>query len=152
IQTLLSRLITNLRSNIEIPTCINIVAHIRRMGILNDYELKILFIQQRILYLDSITQEMRNTNPYHYLMKYTEVLRNELFKIVTQYQAVFSNHVMVDDSILSSCIMHVVHPYLEQLKSNIAKISQGEELLKLLLECMSCGQTLAKVGADIRGL
>lgn len=152
IYNLINRLILLLRSEIEdYSTCLKVITHLRRIGILNENELRKLFLQQRIYYFNSILKNLKKTNTYQYLIEYTENLKNELFKIVMQYYSVFPQDVhKIDD--LSSCIFHIIQEYLNILNIYLNKINSGEEMRKLMKQCLFCAQTLSKIGSDITGL
>jgi len=145
---LLNQLLLRLKQDgCNIRNSIQIISLLRRMQIANDDELKMLFLQCRMHSLNN--QQLEKNNVYEYLLKLTSNFRVGCFDTITQYKSVFSHH----DSILSSCMLHLVQPYLNTLNHYLEESQlSGEEYRKLLEECMFCGSTLSKVGIDFRPL
>ncbi|KAL5038270.1 hypothetical protein BDV3_001583 [Batrachochytrium dendrobatidis] len=52
-EMMLSQLILLLRGNIKLPLCIRVIGYLRRMGALAESELRLVFLQQRDLYMST---------------------------------------------------------------------------------------------------
>eukprot|EP00742_Colponemidia_sp_Colp-10_P007541 GILJ01008128.1.p1 GENE.GILJ01008128.1~~GILJ01008128.1.p1 ORF type:complete len:673 (+),score=105.28 GILJ01008128.1:31-2049(+) len=153
-QQLLQSLLDMLKTNIPLTGCLRIVSFLRRLGAYSEVELAMKFLQNRDQWLRSSFDDIPNTNDSSvYVQKYVDVLRTHIFDIVTQYQAIF-----VDDdedrggTILFAWIVEKSYDLLHQLSIHLPRIQDGSSLSNALEQCMYCGHSLARVGADLRPL
>ena len=169
---MLSQLLGKLGGQITLPECLRIVGFIRRMAVYSETELRLKFLQARDLYFDSLfstavrTQspgggEARIGDAYAHLCHVTELTRVSVFDTVTQYRALFSD----DDALLSgAALTHVsyrqifsawifkrVQTYKTTVETTLGSDDLEEQSLDSLLgQVMYFGQSLARVGFDLR--
>ncbi|VAI28663.1 unnamed protein product [Triticum turgidum subsp. durum] len=91
IQSLISQLLQKLRSNIQLPECLRIVAHLRRIGVFSESELCLQFLRCREAWLSGILDDLDQRNVYDYLKGMVSCHRTHLFDVVNQYRAIFNN-------------------------------------------------------------
>ncbi|XBH90237.1 hypothetical protein VPH35_081962 [Triticum aestivum] len=91
IQSLISQLLQKLRSNIQLPECLRIVAHLRRIGVFSESELRLQFLRCREAWLSGILDDLDQRNVYDYLKGMVSCHRTHLFDVVNQYRAIFNN-------------------------------------------------------------
>ncbi|XP_072991918.1 conserved oligomeric Golgi complex subunit 8 [Typha latifolia] len=156
-QSLLSQLLQKLQSNIQLPECLRIVSHLRRIGVFSEPELRLQFLRCREAWLSGILDDLDQRNVYEYLKGMVHCHRMHLFDVVNQYRAIFNNDKSgseenYDGGLLFSWAMHQIENHLSTLEAMLPKISEGGSLSNILDQCMYCAMGLGLVGLDFRGL
>ncbi|KAJ6794679.1 conserved oligomeric Golgi complex subunit 8 [Iris pallida] len=156
-QSLLSQLLQKLRSNIQVPECLRIVAHLRRIGVYSESEMRLQFLRCREAWLSGILDDLDKRNVYDYLKGMVNCHRTNLFDVVNQYRAIFNNDKSgseenYDGGLLFSWAMHQIENHLSTLEVMLPKITEGGSLSNILDQCMYCAMGLGLVGLDFRGL
>ncbi|XP_078179591.1 conserved oligomeric Golgi complex subunit 8-like [Carex rostrata] len=156
-QSMVSQLLQKLRSNIQLSECIRIVAHLRRIVVFAESELRLQFLRCREAWLSSSLEELDQRNVYDFLKDMVNCYRRNLFDVVTQYRAIFSNDKSgsdenYDGGLLFSWAMHQVKNHLSTLEEMLPKISDGVSMSNTLDNCMYCAIGLGMVGLDFRAL
>ncbi|GMH12375.1 hypothetical protein Nepgr_014216 [Nepenthes gracilis] len=156
-QSLLSQLLQKLRSNIQLPECLRIIGYLRRIGVFNEYEMRLQFLRCREAWLTGILDDLDQRNAYEYLKGMVNCHRMHLFDVVNQYRAIFADDTSgseenYDGGLLFSWAMHQITSLLKTLKKMLPMISEGGSLSNILDQCMYCAMGLGWVGLDFRGL
>ncbi|CAA7402950.1 unnamed protein product [Spirodela intermedia] len=156
-QAMLSQLLQKLRSNIQLPECLRIVAHLRRVGVFSESEMRLQFLRCREAWLAAILDDLDQRNAYEYLKGMVNCHRMHLFDVVNQYRAIFNNDKSgneenYDGGLLFSWAMHQINTHLSTLEAMLPKIADGGALSNILDQCMYCAMGLGLVGLDFRGL
>ncbi|CAA0821288.1 conserved oligomeric Golgi complex component-related / COG complex component-related [Striga hermonthica] len=156
-QSLLSQLLQKLKSNIQLPECLHIIGYLRRIGVFNEYEMRLQFLRCREAWLTGILDDLDQRNPYEYLKGMVNCQRMHLFDVVNQYRAIFvddtsGNEENYDGGLLFDWAMHQITLHLKTLKIMLPKISEGGSLSNILDQSMYCAMGLGWVGLDFRGL
>ncbi|KAM0932715.1 putative oligomeric Golgi complex subunit 8, cullin repeat-like-containing domain superfamily [Dioscorea sansibarensis] len=157
IQSMLSQLLQKLRSNIQLPECLRIVAHLRRIGVFTESEMRLQFLRCREAWLSGILDDLDQRNVYDYLKGMVNCHRMHLFDVVNQYRAIFNNDKSgseenYDGGLLFSWAMHQIKNHLTTLEAMLPRITDGGSLSNILDQCMYCAMGLGLVGLDFRGL
>ncbi|CAG8616964.1 12789_t:CDS:2 [Rhizophagus irregularis] len=94
-QLMLSKLISLLREQIKLPSCLKVIGYLRRMEAFDEAELRLVFLLSRDAYLQSLihTIDKERKDPVHYLKKWIDIFREHFFDIVTQYRTIFADDV-----------------------------------------------------------
>ncbi|OVA04466.1 Conserved oligomeric Golgi complex subunit 8 [Macleaya cordata] len=157
-QSLLSQLLQKLRSNIQLPECLRIIGHLRRIGVFTESEMRLQqFLRCRESWLAGILDDLDQRNVYDYLKGMVNCHRMHLFDVVNQYRAIFADDKSgseenYDGGLLFSWAMHQITSLLRTLKTMLPKITEGGSLSNILDQCMYCAMGLGWVGLDFRGL
>lgn len=156
--TMLKQLLSQLKTDLQLPKCLQIIGFIKRMQAFTDPELKLKFLQLREIWLKDLLAEIDQSDPQQHLIRTIEVTRVNLFNIITQYRSIFSDDatsVGRDDSVESNKIFNSwIHDRINDfLKTLETDLSRGVSSLETVLgQCMYFGLSFSRVGADFRGL
>ncbi|XP_055837984.1 conserved oligomeric Golgi complex subunit 8 [Episyrphus balteatus] len=159
--TMLAQLVAQLKTDLQLPKCLQIVGYLRRMQAFGNNELKLKFLQARDAWLTNSLNSIPRDDAQQHLTKTIEVTRINLFNIITQYRAIFpdedassslkANSLSSDAGRLFQSWLHrKIANFLETLETDLLK---GVNSLDTVLgQCMYFGLSFSRVGADFRAL
>ncbi|RIA91699.1 Dor1-like family-domain-containing protein [Glomus cerebriforme] len=92
-QLMLSNIISLLREQIKLPSCLKVIGYLRRMEAFDEAELRLVFLLSRDAYLQTLIRaiDKEKKDPVHYLKKWIDIFREHFFDIITQYRAIFAD-------------------------------------------------------------
>lgn len=144
-----TRLLSELKGELSLPRCLVDIGVLRRMGALSEAELRLIFLQARGYHLSSLLSAPNAENQSG-IMKRIEIYRSQLFNIITQYKGVFPESTVMpgkqrQSPLLEEWVSNKVNEFLSGAESWTSESSTVEGVMYL-------GQSLGRVGCDLRGL
>lgn len=140
-QALVAQLIQQLHGAAPLSQSLKIVSLLRRMELLSEAELRLLFLQARTRHVEtalSAIQPLRDKDAYTYICRFVETNRVQLFDVVTQYRAIFADDVgslstallgdaAGDGKLASAADLLSDNPIWDELGSAILPSAGGDE-------------------------
>ena len=154
-ERMLVQLISLLGGSVKLPLAMRVIGFLRRMELFSDTELKIVFLNQRNVYLNFQLDQIQSSDPSEYLKRYIEVSRETFFDILTQYSAIFTDShssFSNSDSILSFYATFRVNELLDITQIKLNEIHDASSIQSLLTQMMYYGMSLGRLGLDFRHL
>lgn len=156
---MLHQLLSQLKQELTLPKCLQIVGHLRRMEVFTELELKLKFLQARGYWLEHCLKYIPKDDPNHHLTKTVEITRVNLFNIITQYRAIFNDEESMpisslkneinENIIFYTWINDRIADFLSTLDEDLKSVTSIESILD---QCMYFGLSFSKVGCDFRSL
>uniref|UniRef100_A0A182SKE4 Conserved oligomeric Golgi complex subunit 8 n=1 Tax=Anopheles maculatus TaxID=74869 RepID=A0A182SKE4_9DIPT len=165
--TMLMQLLAQLRTDLQLPKCLQVVGYLRRMQAFSTSELKLKFLQTRTSWLKDLLANIPTDDAHIHLTKTIEATRVHLFNIITQYRAIFpddeesfspfgvtiGNERMAGDEgkIFHSWLHDQIMEFVRSLERDLASndITSYDTILG---QCMYFGLSFSRVGIDFRAL
>ena len=154
-----SALLALLSSHIQLAQCLKVTSYLRRLEGYDEATLRQQFLSSRDEYVAGLLRAVQGSG-YEFAAKYLDIVRVQLFDIVTQYRAIFVDDTSTtaeeerndDGGLLYRWIHHRVALLIAMLAQQLPAISEGSYIYNLLEQCVYCGTSLARVGVDFRPL
>ncbi|XP_033172967.1 conserved oligomeric Golgi complex subunit 8 [Drosophila mauritiana] len=164
--TMLVQLVAQLRTDLQLPKCLQIVGYLRRMQAFGDNELRLKFLQARDAWLTSCLEAIPTADAQQHLSKTIEITRINLFNIITQYRAIFPEDEGTlktqsslrplqgvscnGDRLFQAWLHNKINDFLQTLEHDL-QLGVGS-VETVLGQCMYFGLSFSRVGADFRAL
>ncbi|KAK4887329.1 hypothetical protein RN001_003600 [Aquatica leii] len=157
---MLHHLLIQLKQDLQLSRCLQIVSYLRRMEVFTEAELRLKFLQAREVWLKHCLNSIENISANYHINKTIEVTRVNLFSIITQYKAIFNDddhsstilnkqHNVNENVIFFSWIRDRIHEFLTTLENDLSK--EVTSIESILGQCMYFGLSFSRVGCDFRG-
>ncbi|XP_053684204.1 conserved oligomeric Golgi complex subunit 8 [Sabethes cyaneus] len=163
--TMLVQLLSQLRTDLQLPKCLQVVGYLRRMQAFTTPELKLKFLQIRTSWFRNLLGKIPQQDAHTHLTKTIEATRIHLFNIITQYRAIFpdeedlmSMSVITSDrnatdgsKIFHSWLHDQIVAFISVLEKDLAS-NNINSFDTILGQCMYFGLSFSRVGVDFRSL
>lgn len=158
------QLLATLGSTVKLPVCLAVIGHLRRMGRTDEHGLRAQFLRSRSAWVDAQLARLlplRASSPYGYVTKYLDCSRTSLFEVVTQYRSIFVDDTAADADdedarrgrgLLYYWAARRSRTLIATMRDALPALPDSSFVAGALEQCMYCGQSLARVGIDFRGL
>lgn len=149
-ELMLEQLLSRLSDAIQLPECLRIIGYVRRLGMLQEKQLRVAFLRRREAWILSSIAELESDGrtAYDHLKRLTDVYRVQVFDVAMQYKALFSE----GPKILETWADRQIAAYLTSLSRLLPGLTDGGALASVLDHVMYCGASLGRVGMDFRPL
>ena len=152
-----------LRGPVKLPLLIRVIGYLRRMQNTNESDLAVCFLQQRDAFIESLLDNIKETDPSAYCRKYIDITRilinlgEHFFDLTTHYKAIFTDHPHCDpmtvNAIFSSYCNHRLHHFSTVIELTLDHPDlQISHILSIMNQTMYFGMSLGRVGLDFRSL
>ncbi|XP_017011284.2 conserved oligomeric Golgi complex subunit 8 [Drosophila takahashii] len=165
--TMLVQLVAQLRTDLQLPKCLQIVGYLRRMQAFGENELRLKFLQARDAWLSCCLEAIPSGDAQQHLSKTIEITRINLFNIITQYRAIFPEEdgglktqstslrplqgvSCNGDRLFQAWLHNKINDFLQTLEKDL-QLGVGS-VETVLGQCMYFGLSFSRVGADFRAL
>ncbi|XP_055386458.1 conserved oligomeric Golgi complex subunit 8 [Condylostylus longicornis] len=157
--SLLIKFLDELKTDLQLPKCLQVFGHLRRMQAFGSNELKLIFLHTRDTWLNNLLSSIPKDDAQNHLTKTIEVTRINVFNIMTQYKALFPNEDVGVSSNFGSCegkklfntwLNKKIETFLNTLEEDL---NRGVSSLDTALgQCMYFGGSFSRIGVDFRAL
>jgi hypothetical protein len=183
---MLIQLISLLRGPIKLPAAMNVIGYLRQMSSFEtENELRLLFLRCRGDYLNQRLEHVKKISAidsegktdwqrlgrdsFEYIKQYVDVIREQVFEIITQYSSMFSDNgklyggqdestkgneprLLTAGATLADYVTFVLEEMRRTIDEHLINIKDISQLSSLLTQLMYCGMSLGRVGLDFRSL
>jgi hypothetical protein len=153
---MITQLLSELKCDLTLPKCLQIVGYLRRMQAFSTQELKLKFLQARDNWFKELLASIPKNDPFQHLTKTIEVTRVNLFNIITQYKALFDDDFSKDTNSKSyimfcSWIHDKIDDFLKTLDADLTNSNCTlMDIASTLGQCMYFGVSFSRIGLDFR--
>jgi len=163
---MLNQLLARLRGQVQLPECLKIIGYVRRMGVFDETQLRLKFLQAREAHFAaSVASSAAGEDEYARLCRLVEVTRTCVFDALTQYRALFSDEdaaffgaathsgqqqPVVYRHIFSAWLFHKLRQFVKTLETHLSEEMEEQSVDSLMGQAMYFGQSLGRVGFDFR--
>ncbi|GHJ86055.1 hypothetical protein NliqN6_2457 [Naganishia liquefaciens] len=172
-QLQLSQLVASLREPVKLPILVKSIGFLRKMGSLQEDELRLAFLESRAQrWRDHVKEHVdkERSEPTRYVRRYVDAFRELQYDTVAQYTAIFldpapfrlqsnrktsSDPVGMDEASRMQAVdlivryaHHAVSDLLQCITSNIPSISDPSSLASLLTQLGYTALSFSRVGMD----
>jgi len=154
---LLNHLLDQLKTNIQLPSCLRYIGYLRRMNCFSEAELRIKFLESRDHWLQTNLAAIPTAEPHQHIMKTIEACRVHMFDIITQYKAIFSDEDTLSSETSEAILFHSwvqkkIQQFLAILEGDLQHQSCAAHMESIMAQSMYFGLSFSRVGADFRPL
>lgn len=156
-ERLQEQLLAKLETPIELHECVDLVGHLKSMDTLDENSLREKFLERRLICLENEISELEDdeNDVATYLEKYLDHTRSGLFGVMTHYRAIFVDKEDIgpgQTSLLHIWVYKRIKSIRNKLQEKLALVDSGSKLNDLAEQCLNCGRSLGRSGADFRGI
>jgi len=149
------QLLQLLQSDVQLAVCLRAVGYLRRLEDNTEEELRTCFLECRDKWLQEMLADIPDDNASTYLVKLADQHRVHLFDIITQYHSIFGDELDTKPQgggFLSHWVRIRIETFVHNIESMLPQVVDSALLSNVLKQCMYCGLSLSRVGADFRVL
>ncbi|ORX36441.1 Dor1-like family-domain-containing protein [Kockovaella imperatae] len=145
-QLMTVQLVNLLRETIKLPNLMKTVGFIRRLNIMPDADLSVVYLSSRLYNFERHIGELTPSqlDPIRFIRRYIDLFREHVYDIITQFTAVFGSDAVLE-SFATTCVSKLVQVVLDQMPS-IA--SDPTALSSLLVQLGYCAMSFSRLGLD----
>ncbi|KAG8871077.1 hypothetical protein FRB97_009101 [Tulasnella sp. 331] len=162
-----SQLLHLLQEPAKLPALFKAVNFLRRMGVLDEEELALVFLTSRGAYMQGlfeVIERERTMDAARFLKKWIDLWREGLYDVVTQFTSIFlerpqpASHSPTQHhpSNLRPFLVAFTHTFIQKLLNILSiivpTISDSPALSSLLTQLSYCSASFGRIGLDFRGL
>ena len=155
------QLLNLLVGNVKLPACIRMIGYLKRINVYSQVSLRILFLNQRNLFLESLYSQLPS-DPFAHIKGHLEISREHFFDLISQYNTIFSSQLIDHDpfifvsksessvTVLSSFITSSISRLEDMLRQNVPLLKDTTQINSVLSQLMYFGLSLGRIGIDLR--
>jgi len=163
LKLMLKQLLEQLKGDLQFPTCLKVIGLIRRLDVFTETQLRIKFLQLRDMWFRRNLDNIARDDAYGFISKTVDEYRVNLFDIITQYKALFSDEDLnmslitasmlrdqAEAKVFNFWILDKITSFINTLRESLKSDGVKGRFDNIVNQAMYFGLAYSRIGLDFR--